>query len=119
MRKTALWMSLTALLFVTACGGLSPKGLDSANPQPPPPGSSPASSKVEANLAQLMRSIMFPNSNVIFAAQSANPADVKPAKDPSTALDPFQGAYGQWAAVENSGLAIAEAANLLMIPGRM
>jgi hypothetical protein len=117
MIKNTLLISLSAVLLLTACGGLSPKGLDSATPQPPPPGSSPE--KVEANLAQLMRGIMFPNSNVIFAAQATNPADVKPAKDPSTAVDPLQGAYGQWAAVENSGLALAEAANLLTIPGRM
>ncbi len=71
-----------------------------------------------ANLAQLMRGILFPSSNVIFAAQNENPADVKPAKDPSMATDPLAGAYGKWVAVENSALALSEAANLLMIPGR-
>jgi hypothetical protein len=35
---------------------------------------------VEGTLAQLMRGILFPDSNVIFAAQSHNPADVPPAK---------------------------------------
>ena len=61
---------------------------------------------------------MFPASNVIFAAQSKNPADVKPALDPSGATDPLNGSYGKWEAVENSALAIAEAANLLILPGR-
>ncbi len=61
---------------------------------------------------------MFPASNVIFAAQGENPAHVKPAKDPSTATDLLVGSYGQWEAVENSALAIAETANLLMLPGR-
>ncbi len=74
--------------------------------------------QIDANLAQLMRGIFFPNSNVIFAAQSINPDEVKPAKDPSTATDPLASTYGKWPAVENSGLAIAEAANLLMIPRR-
>jgi cytochrome c553 len=55
---------------------------------------------------------------VIFAAQDKNPDDVPPAKDPATATDPLASAYGKWAAVENSGLAIAEAATLLTIPGR-
>jgi hypothetical protein len=73
---------------------------------------------VDANLAQLMRGIMFPSSNVVFSAQTQNPAEVKPASDPSTAVNPLQSTYGQWAAVENSALAIAEAANLLMLPGR-
>lgn len=74
--------------------------------------------QVFAVLAQLMRGILFPASNVIFAAQGENPADVKPAKDPSTATDLLDGSYGKWEAVENSALAIAEAANLLILPGR-
>jgi hypothetical protein len=73
---------------------------------------------VEANLAQLMKGILFPSSNVIFAAQSTNPADVPPAKDPSLATDPLANAYGKWQAVENASLALAESANLLSLPGR-
>jgi cytochrome c553 len=34
------------------------------------------------------------------------------------ATDPLANTYGKWEAVENSGLALAEAANLLTIPGR-
>src|SRR4029434_1368594 len=66
-----------------------------------------------------MREVMFPNSNVIFAAQSNDPAKVKAAGDPSTATDPLAGTYGGWTAVENDGLAIAESATLLTVPGRM
>jgi cytochrome c553 len=61
---------------------------------------------------------MFSASNVIFAAPRENPADVKPAKDPSTSTDLLDGSYGNWEAVENSALAIAETANLLILPGR-
>ncbi len=74
--------------------------------------------QVNAALGQIMKGIIFPASNVIFAAQRENPADVKPAKDPSTATDALDGSYGKWEAVENSALAIAEAANLLILPGR-
>jgi hypothetical protein len=74
--------------------------------------------QAEATLGQLMKGVFFPASNVIFAAQGQNPADVTPAKDPSAATDPLQNAYGKWEAVENGALAIAEGANLLMIPGR-
>ena len=74
--------------------------------------------QVYAVLGQLMRGILFPASNVIFAAQAENPAEVKPAKDPSTATDLLVGSYGKWEAVENSALAIAEASNLLILPGR-
>lgn len=78
-----------------------------------------AASQLHGNLAQVMRGILFPNSNVIFVAQSNNPADVKPAADPSMSTDPLTNTYGGWTAVENSALALAEAANLLMIPGRL
>jgi cytochrome c556 len=74
--------------------------------------------QVVATLGQLMKGILFPSSNVIFAAQSENPADVPPAKDPSMATNPLASTYGKWEAVENSSLAIAEAANLLTLPGR-
>jgi hypothetical protein len=73
---------------------------------------------VAATLAQLMRGTLYPASNVIFAAQSDDPAKVPQAKDPGTALNLLASAYGQWGAVENSGLALAEVANLLMAPGR-
>lgn len=70
------------------------------------------------NLAQVMRSILFPNSNVIFFAQSNDPEKVKKAKDESLATDILASTYGGWGAVENSALALSEAANLLMVPGR-
>jgi hypothetical protein len=83
------------------------------------PGAMPTSRpQVVATLGQLMRGILFPNSNVIFAAQSDNPAEVPPAKDPSMATNPLASTYGKWEAVENSSLAIVEAANLLTLPGR-
>jgi hypothetical protein len=82
------------------------------------PGRGGAPPVVEANLGQLMKGILFPNSNVIFFAQSDDPAKVAPAKDPSVATDPLADTYGKWQAVENSALALAEAANLLTIPGR-
>lgn len=74
--------------------------------------------KVPANLAQLMRGTLYPESNVVFAPQDVNPADVPRAKDPSMATDPLQSSYGKWQAVENNALAIAEVANLLELPGR-
>jgi hypothetical protein len=84
----------------------------------PAPARGAANSAPSATLAQLMKGILYPNSNVIFAAQSTNPADVKPASDPSLATDPLMSAYGKWEAVENSALALYESANLLTISGR-
>lgn len=75
-------------------------------------------SRPPATLAQLMRGVFYPNSNVVFAAQDKNPADVPQAKEASTALNPLESSYGKWEAVENSALALAEAASLLTVPGR-
>ncbi len=80
------------------------------------PASAPAHPAV---LVQLMRGIMFPNSNVLFAATNKNPADIPPAKIPSAATDPLEGTFGHWQAAENSSLAIVEAASLLTVPGRL
>jgi hypothetical protein len=74
--------------------------------------------QAHATLAQVMKGILFPSSNVIFAAQGDNPAEVKPAGDPSLATNPLASTYGKWEAVENASLAITEAANLLVLPGR-
>jgi hypothetical protein len=71
-----------------------------------------------ANLAQLMRGTLYPESNVVFAAQDVNPEDVPHAKDPSMATDPLASSYGKWQAVENNALAIAEVADLLTLAGR-
>jgi len=80
-------------------------------------GSAPAvQPRVYANMLQLMRGTLYPQSNVIFTAQVEDPASFKPATHQSTSSDPFTSAYGGWEAVENSGLAMAETANLLLVP---
>ena len=65
-----------------------------------------------------MKGILFPSANVVFFAQGDNPNDVPQAKDPALAVNPLASSYGKWEAVENAGLAITEAANLLTVPGR-
>jgi len=102
-------VSLTAQTAPPAKAGS--KGATTAKQAPP-------TMQIHANLLQLMRGILYPASNVIFAAQGDDPAQVKPAKDPATATDPLASTYGGWQAVENASLALVEGANLLMIPGR-
>jgi hypothetical protein len=79
----------------------------------------PRAQQVHGTLLQVMRGILFPNSNVLFSAQSVDPATVKKDADPTTSVNPLAGQYGGWEAIENSGVAMAEAANLLTIPGRV
>jgi hypothetical protein len=90
----------------------------SASAQAPAKPAAAAPPKVEANLLQLMRGILYPASNVIFAAQDDLGKQPKP-EDASTSPNPLTTTYGGWQAVENAALAIAESANLVMMPGRM
>ena len=82
---------------------------------PAPPA---VSAQLNGNLLQVMRGVIYPASNVVFAAQE-DPAAIKPADDPSTSPNPLSSSYGGWTAVENAGIALAESANLLTIPGRV
>jgi hypothetical protein len=87
---------------------------------PAPPVTAPATTapKIEANLLQLMRGIIYPASNVIFAAQEDFSKQPAP-EDASTSPNPLTTTYGGWQAVENAGLALSESANLILMPGRM
>ena len=98
------------------------RGATSAPAPAPAPargrGTAPARQQVRGNLLQVMQGILFPNSNVIFAAQTQDPAAIKRDADPTSSPNPLTGLYGGWEAIENSGIALAEAANLLTLPGR-
>jgi hypothetical protein len=106
MHRTVLTLSV----MLVACG-------PSLMAQTPP---ASAPQQVHANMNQLMRGVFYPAANVVFSAQADNPGDVKlvPGQDPSMSTDPLTSTYGGWQAVENAALALAESANLLLIPGR-
>src|SRR6185369_9134769 len=77
-----------------------------------------AQAKPDATMLQLMRGVLYPASNVLFAAQEDLGKQPKPA-DEATSPNPLTSTYGGWTAVENAGLAIAEASRLIAIPGRL
>ena len=106
-----------AIVFTATLGvALARAQRQTAPPRPAPAAAAPAATTHPATMLQLMRGILFPNSNVIFAAQGDNPDAVKKAEDPATATDPLASAYGGWMAVENAGLALVESAALLEVP---
>jgi hypothetical protein len=76
---------------------------------------------VHATLNQLMQGVLYPSANVLFSAQTEDPANLeRPAVlDPAMATDPLVSVFGGWQALENAGLALAESANLLVLPGRV
>ena len=103
-------IGLTLFVMLSVCGLSVPAQEPSASATP----------QVHANLNQLMRGVLYPAANVVFFAQADDPAAVKPipGNDPGMATDPLTSTFGGWQAVENAALALAESANLLVIPGR-
>src|SRR5262249_53314446 len=78
----------------------------------------PAPGAPGAALNQLMRGMQFPLSNVVVFSQSDNPADVKEDQKASMTVNLLASVFGGWEAIENSALALADSADLLLIPGR-
>jgi mono/diheme cytochrome c family protein len=78
------------------------------------------------NMAQLMRGIFFPSSNLIFTVQTHDPA-VKPTPPPTQGggaqpagfswMDWGAGIYGGWEMVDNAAIALADASPLMLAPG--
>jgi hypothetical protein len=115
MRKL-VWTptAMLALLGLSLIAQTDSKGPAPAKPATP-------TMQVPSNLLQMMRGTLYPEANVVFSSQNDNPADAKtpPGQDPSLATDPLVSTFGGWQAVENAALALADSANLLLIPGRM
>lgn len=109
---TRLGCVTVTMVLLAGCG----------NPPAPAAPAAPAvpSPQPYATLAQMMRGIPFPASNIIFDTQTEDPgAQKKPTEGARGATASFSSVYGGWQAVENNALAIAETANLLLVPGRM
>jgi hypothetical protein len=112
MRFSSITIALLSF-GVVACGQ-PPAQSTSSSTQAPAAAAGPTL-KVEGNLGQVMRGILFPNSNIIFDAQNTDPAE----KAKKLEGSPYGNVYAGWMEVENASIAIAEAANLLTIPGRL
>ena len=84
----------------------------------------PAAFSATGNLNQLMRGIMFPNSNIIFTVQTHDPAEKKKTGDAANADGGFNWSmwgsdlYSGWEIVDYASIALAESAPLMLTPGR-
>ena len=88
-----------------------------AAPRPPPAALPPG------NMAQVMRGILFPSSNLIFNVQNQDPGEQKVGWSPGgpTAfswVDWGAGIYSGWELVDYAAIALAESTPLLLTPGR-
>ena len=91
----------------------------------PSTAASPATSapRPPGNMAQVMRGILFPSSNLLFNVQNQDPGEQKPGWSPGgpTAfswVDWGAGIYSGWELVDYAAIALAESAPLLLTPGR-
>ena len=105
----------SALSQIAWPAGLVPDAASAASAQPtahPPLG----------NMAQLMRGIFFPNSNLIFTVQTRDPgAPAPPASTDTQAgfsfVDWGAGIYRGWELIDNAAIALADASPLMLAPG--
>jgi len=76
------------------------------------------------NMAQLMRGILFPSSNLIFNVQTHSPDEVKTTANAGVQSSGFScvdwgaGIYPPWELVDYAALALADSAPLMLTPGR-
>jgi len=104
--------ALAEILLPTVRAPAPPSGAKGAATSLPPP---------EGNLAELMRAIAFPNSNIIFNSQIKDPgAQVKkqPGAAPFDYVEWGSTVYPGWLAIDQAAVAITETAPLLLTPGR-
>ena len=109
MRSTAA--SVVVVLMTTIAAAQPPSSKPAAKPVPRPAGT----------LAQVMRGIYFPNSNLIFDVQQNDPSAPKKKSNEagSSATETYSGTYSGWDAVENAAVALTDGVDLILKPGRL
>ena len=109
--------------YIVRTGGTT--GTAATRPAPVASHETPALPPPTANLAQLMRGVMFPSSNIIFNVQGYDPGEKKPgtpyepgANAAFSWADWGAGIYSPWELVDYAAVSIADAAPLFLAPGR-
>jgi hypothetical protein len=118
MRSQSRWPAIVVLSvaqFASGCAE-SPDAESAATSSSNPPANAQAAPVMTVN--QLMHAILFPLGNAVFFSQNEDPDALTRDPQPSSSPNPLTGLYGGWQAVENSALALAESADLMLIEGR-
>src|SRR5262245_13468069 len=119
MRVFVLVVLLSFSLAIAAARAAKPASGSAPPQQAAKAAAKPAATmgKATGNLAQLMRGVMFPNSNLIFDAQTHDPGEAKAKSDSDSstagASAAFSNVYTGWQVVENAAIALAESADLM------
>ena len=120
MRVLSVGFGLLFLTAVTAAQAPPAKAPAKAEPKAAPARSS-TSSKPIGTLAQVMRGLFFPNSNLIFDVQQTDPAAPKKKAEAvgGGATSDFSSIYTGWEVVENAAIIISESVDLILKSGRL
>ena len=88
--------------------------------RPVAPAQARTTPKPDGDLAQLMRGVLFANSNILFDVQEHDPG-APPKQDTSGggASNNYANVYAGWQAVEAAAVALAESTDLILKPGRL
>jgi hypothetical protein len=117
MRNHSGWPAVAIVFVVGFVNGCAESPNEAAGPSPNAPAANVQAAPV-MTVNQLMRGILFPLGNAVFFAQADDPEALPRDAQPSASPNPLTGLFGGWQAVENSALALAESADLLLIAGR-
>ena len=115
--------ALSVIVALLLCGATPGAQSSATAPAQPPTGSvqvptaQPPAPHLGGTLAQMMRATLFHNSNIIFAAQTEDPADPKKPLDASFGI--FAKVYYGWPVVENAAIALIESPDFILKPGRL
>jgi hypothetical protein len=71
------------------------------------------------NLAQVMRAILFPNSNLLYDVQSGDPEEMGKSAGGTSVTSTFSGIYKGWMVVDQAAIALAEVEPLITLEGRL
>jgi S-disulfanyl-L-cysteine oxidoreductase SoxD len=96
---------------------------DNAGPAKPAQAGNAPTFPPAGNLSQVMRGILFPNSNIIFTVQTHDPAEKKTTEGAAVAGGFNWTIWGSdiypgWELVDYAAIALAESAPLMLTPGR-
>ena len=105
MRLTKLAPVLAAAVLLAACTMIAATPIAASEHEEP-----------VGNLAELMRAILFPNSNFLFDVQTTDPGAPPEAgsEDVRSASSLFSGIYTGWKVPQQAALALAEVEPLIM-----
>ncbi len=110
MRSKNLAATLAAAVVLAACSFVAAAPVAASEHEEP-----------VGNLAELMRAILFPNSNFLFDVQMTDPGSPPEAggEGDGNVSSLFSGIYTGWQVPQQAALALAEVEPLVMNPDRM